>query len=299
MPSNITYKSMGQWEYIRDKLHQPHPGYADLQVYFRTIIGISLIVFLILFILEPFSFDERSIKNNTFLTALVYAGIAFSMMLFSTVWLKLFPKIFAEENWTLGRELLYIAYQMVSVALAVWLFNALRGLHNLSEYPYLYVLLMVFSVGILPYSLITIFLHNLLLRRNLQQASDMNRYTGTTELEQQANQFLYTPKLMEKIRLEDFYYAESRGNDLLLLGVYEGQVFQYTIRSTLNQFEEDNKQYTSLFRCHRSFLINMGKIQKIEGNASGFQVLLYSEIPPVVVSRTRTKEFKSLLLKKD
>ncbi len=288
---------MSQWEYMRGKLHQLHPGYAELRIYFRTIVGISLIVFLILFVLEPFHFDERSINNNTFLTALVYAGVAFTMMLLSTVWMKVFPKIFAEENWTLGRELLYIAYQMTSVAFAVWLFNAFRGLHNLSEYPYLYVLLMVFSVGILPYSLITIFRHNLLLRRNLLQASHMNDYTFAPAHNQQVVPFLCVPKLMEKIPLEDFFYAESRGNDLFLFCVSEGQVLTYTIRYTLNQFEEDNKQHKALFRCHRSFLIHMGKIRKIEGNASGFQVLLHPKMPAVIVSRTKTKDFKAFVLK--
>ncbi len=289
---------MNRWKYIQEKWHQLHPGYADLRIYFRTIVSISAIVFLILFILEPFNFDERSIRNNTFLTALVYAGVAFSMMLLSTAWIKVFPSAFAEESWTLGRELLYIVYQMTSVAFAVWLFNTFRGLHSLSEYPYLYVLLMVFSVGVLPYSLITVFRHNRMLRNNLQHAAQMNQYTQVSKRESQVNQVLFVPKLMEKIRLEDFYYAESKGNDLLLFCVVEGEILQYSIRYTLNQFEDDNRQHEALFRCHRSFLIHMDKIRKIEGNASGFQVLLHPQVHTIMVSRTKTRDFQGKMEKK-
>lgn len=91
---------------IRKHLTQPHPGYSDLKVYFRTITGIALLVFLILSILQPFNFGQRNINDSPYFTAFVYAGSAFLTMFAGALWIVLLPGWFSEKNWTLRSELL-------------------------------------------------------------------------------------------------------------------------------------------------------------------------------------------------
>lgn len=282
---------------IRDILNQSHPGYSELPVYFRTITGIAVVVFMILSIFQPFNLHERNINGDPILTAAVYAGCAFLTMLLSTLWILLFPGLFAPENWTLKREFGIIVYQMSSIAGSVWLLNIYRGVMLPGEASYLRTLLMVFSTGILPYVVITFIRHNYMLRKNLAEARELNGRLEKIPAEDAVQKTLLIPKMNTPVLLESFYFAESKGNILHFFCRIDDEVIEYKVRSTISEFEKDNSGLKALFRCHRSFVINLKKVIRAEGNAAGLRVMLHPMLPGITVSRTRVGAFYEALEK--
>jgi len=68
------------------------------------------------------------------------------------------------------------------------------------------------------------------------------------------------------------------------------------LRVTLTKIDEELQDYTSIIRCHKSYIINVNFITDISGNARGY--LLKSDVIPfdIPVSRNFSKQsLKGLL----
>ncbi len=50
-----------------------------------------------------------------------------------------------------------------------------------------------------------------------------------------------------------------------------------------------------IYRCHRSFLVNLSNIKTVTGNSNGFKIYFKSYNKHVPVSRSYTNEFKKLI----
>ncbi|MBZ4188758.1 LytTR family DNA-binding domain-containing protein [Niabella beijingensis] len=286
-------------------LKQPHPGYGDLRIYFRTVLGIVLVVFLILSILQPFKIGERNIEGNAYITAAVYAGGAFLAMSLNALWLLLFRDWFRAESWTLGKELIVMGYQFFSIGITIWLINHFRGTLAPEDTGFARSFFLAIAIGILPYIIATFGRHNYLLRHHLKAVAAFNEQLKELQMLKQEDAgrktgtgYLNIPRLEHPVGVDDFLFAESKGNNLLIQFVANNRVQTHTVRSTLNDFAQANADISHLFRCHRSFIINLDKIMQVQGNAAGYQVVLHPELPPVVVARSNVAAFKQLLAEK-
>lgn len=101
----------------------------------------------------------------------------------------------------------------------------------------------------------------------------------------------------KKIKIETKqgeYYLEI--DEILYLEVYSKEVNIHTndnvykVMSPINVFEEKLEPYY-FFRCHKSYIINLKKVTRIEKNN------VYIENRLIPVSRYKFKEFKTLLAK--
>lgn len=101
----------------------------------------------------------------------------------------------------------------------------------------------------------------------------------------------------KKIKIETKqgeYYLDI--DEILYLEIYSKEVNIHTndnvykVMSPINVFEEKLKSYY-FFRCHKSYIINLKKVTRIEKNN------VYIENRLIPVSRYKFKEFKTLLAK--
>ncbi|MGM9536393.1 MAG: LytR/AlgR family response regulator transcription factor, partial [Intestinibacter sp.] len=101
----------------------------------------------------------------------------------------------------------------------------------------------------------------------------------------------------KKIKIETKqgeYYLDI--NDILYLEVFSKEVNIHTndnvykVMSAINVFEKKLKPYY-FFRCHKSYIINLKKVTRIEKNNAFIGNIL------IPVSKYKLKEFKNLLAK--
>lgn len=284
-------------------LKQPHPGYQNLPGYFKMVAAISVVVFLILSILQPFNIGQRNINGNAYITAIVYAGGAALTMGIGAIWLLLFPGWFNNKNWTLGKDFIVFSYQLISIGFTIWAINNYRNLED--ERGYGRAVFLVFTIGILPYALITFIKHNRYLKQSLKEAEQMNLQLKSLQNAHHAEAgvssvtdhpaYLILTKSSVKIPVSEFLFAESKGNNLYINHTHQNRPKTEIMRCTINEFSENNLLYPSLLRCHRSYIINMDKVQKIQGNASGYQLVLSTDLPIVTVARSYVNIFKMKL----
>ena len=101
-------------------LRSPYP---ELRQRWKTVVLPSLLVFFILYFLQPFGISRM--EENRFLVLSGYALVSMAMLAVVVyVFPVLFPAWHREERWTLGKELLATLLMCVLVTLGNWCYTA-------------------------------------------------------------------------------------------------------------------------------------------------------------------------------
>ena len=95
--------------------------------------------------------------------------------------------------------------------------------------------------------------------------------------------------LKMSVNLSNLYYIESDDN---YIGVWytdsRGDLKKYMLRCRLKAIEESFKGST-LVRCHRKYIVNMGKVKVLRKEKDGYELELENDlIQPIQISKTYT-----------
>ena len=103
------------------------------------------------------------------------------------------------------------------------------------------------------------------------------------------NLYDYNGTLKLTINSESLYYMESQDNYVKIYYENQGKLLSYMLRCRTKVIEE-NLADTSMVRCHRSYIVNVMKINHIKkGGKSRYIVLTNEQIKPIPVSKSYFK----------
>jgi DNA-binding LytR/AlgR family response regulator len=86
-------------------------------------------------------------------------------------------------------------------------------------------------------------------------------------------------------------FAKADGNYIELTKSNGNQITTEVKRISLTQFETQIKDYPHFFRCHRTYLVNMFKIEKVTGNSQGYLLSFNETNIKIPVSRKQIDSF--------
>ncbi len=287
----------------------PYPTFYQR---WKAVVIPSVIIFLILYILQPFGISQ--IKNGVFWvvggSALIAAGAS---GVFTYLLPALFPTYYKEQNWTLGKYVLNLLLMLLLIAVGVWAYQSwLMGMW-LDKQLFFVALFWVMVLAPFPTVFFLMWNRNLQLTRNLKEATEMNAHlsrrvspeAGTADLEDKESSsdemlvFSGGTKEMLEIKAGDFLYAEAKGN-YVKVGYRsdsdkEKKVTWRLLRATMKQAEEAVSACSFIIRCHRAFLVNIRMVVKVDGNSQGYKLNLEHCEEEIPVSRAYAKEVKALI----
>ena len=151
---------------------------------------------------------------------------------------------------------------------------------------------------------------NVLLNKNLQEAQHINdlltnMHDGKNKAPQatETNNAQITDWLtlsgclqdVTEFAPQDFLYAESDGNYVTIHYTKRSQEKELLLRATMSQIEEAFSAMPQAVRCHRAFLVNIDKVEKVSGNAQGLRLRIDYCNEEVPVSRAHVNKVKQLL----
>ena len=145
------------------------------------------------------------------------------------------------------------------------------------------------------------------LAAELEETKRLNeaiKYTNTQTLTQSNNQTVkqsnnqaitLSGSTSESITLSitDLLYIESVGNYVKVYHLCNGDVRSDMLRATSKQMEETLKDYPTVVRCHRAFLVNLAQVEKISSQSGTMQLVMQHTQDILPVSRTNTAKVKS------
>lgn len=269
----------------------------------NSIILISIVIFLIMYIYQPLGFSQY--HKNKLLGALPFGFATFCSLLFCNYILK--GKILKHRvaRWTILHEAGYILTVFLVIAFCntlifLFFFEDIQLFRNSSPLVraglLLRALMVTVAVGIFPVAGVIAIRYHRAMRHHLDSIIRSDQQLQETNPAQElvfpsAN----TTEAPLKINLHDFLFLEVVKNHVHVYHYVNGQVTSTVIRNTLTAIQETVEAPT-LFRCHRSFLVNLAHIKTATGNSNGYKIILKDyEHYPVPVSRSFVPAFQEII----
>lgn len=266
--------------------------------YFKTYLGVSISVFLFILFFQPFPTANFEFENKQLYISgyglIVFIIQVIVQIIFQAYLIK--DKTDEEYNpiWNLLYYFLLLA--LTSVAFVFYL----RYVGNTAITFNLVLRVVVISVSV-P---VTLYLKNSLqlINGKYQQLLDENRLiqdrlTQFTESSSNKSVELSSDNEGDNliIQVSEIVYAKSADNYVEVGFKEGGEVRKKLIRNTLKNIENQLKEYHVFTRTHRSCIVNIQHIEKLNKNFNTYWLTLIDTKETVPVSRQYLMAVKDLL----
>ncbi|GAB5410536.1 MAG: hypothetical protein BalsKO_29010 [Balneolaceae bacterium] len=275
-------------------LHNEYPApKAELRTIITSLLFGAFIGFF-LFFFEPFDINIENGKN-TFLSIFFY-GLITSTVLIIFIYLfpLLFPVLFSDIYWTVKHQILLSFAILFVIATLNGLYTNFINSLSFSWANYWWIINKTFVLGGIPFSFLILIDYQRKKTSNTNEA----RYIHTKNLKHRSISLstiwtITTDLKSEVFTFDDQYFshAEAVGNYVDIYIIEENKLTCTTYRMSLSSFvKQVDANY--LKRCHRSYFVNLNKIENVSGNAQGLRLTLTDGISIVPVSRNYISDIK-------
>ncbi|WP_170265019.1 LytR/AlgR family response regulator transcription factor [Salibacter halophilus] len=263
------------------------------------IIAISIFIGLFLMVFEPFGLQFIEMEYKA-LFLFGYGVVTFCFMVLNLIIIpKIFPRHFAEKNWTVKRHIIWLVIDVVMIAAGNYLYSVWVGFFSWAGIEgFLIFLGFTIPIGLFPAVITTFIQQNINLKRNLAGSDEINTSISHKKDHTETNSTLdlTAGNQTYSFHYEQIIFIESEGNYVKVHYRDGEEVKREMIRSTMKGVE-DLISNEVLFRCHRAFIVNLDYVQKVEGNSQGFTLQLEFSNDQIPVSRSYTKPFKKAMIR--
>ena len=247
--------------------------------------GLFIFVFLLFF--QPFGLSNMD--TNKSLYVLGFGLITSVVMLANyTIIPRMLPRVFDADEWTAGKDILYVLWIIIIIGLSNYLYHAKLGGQAIDSGAILSFIIITASVGAFPITLMVFINEFILNDRHEKNASRISEQIESgamaAQFEQAQKQIIIGDNESDAIELnqDDLIYIQSSDNYCSVHYLKDSQVLTRLIRTTLKNVEAQLSGFSDMKRCHRSYMINRQKIAKITGNARAYTIhfsMIDSRIP--------------------
>ena len=211
--------------------------------------------------------------------------------------------MFAEERWTVGREVIAVMTNILLIAIAnrlylTWLF----GPQEDGGMSWSSMILITFLVGLFPVMGLVLFNYISQLKKYSLTAAELpvhSHHSGSSLVKDIQAQPIQTNQASSDTRVtlvadnekdtlpilvENLLFIESSDNYCTVVHLKNEKVAKPLLRSSLSRLEKQIGQ-PHIVRCHRSYVVNLDQVERVTGNAQGYKLHLLSGEFMVPVAR--------------
>lgn len=272
-------------------LNQPYPLDESSVRQLRKAALIGLFVGLFLLIFQPFGLNGWE-TNHKAIKILGFGLVTFVITVINCVALpKALPQLFSETRWTVGREIILVMANILAIALGNRLYVAwLLQVKEISSVSWGGIVLVTFLIAFFPVVGLVLVSYITQLKKYSNAAATLPIHptVAPSAPSAEASASVGTPTLPapttvtlvadnEKDTLTflaaDLLYIESSDNYCTVFHLKNAQPVKPLLRSSLSRLE---KQISNghIVRCHRSFVVNLNRVERVTGNAQGYKLHL-------------------------
>ena len=269
-------------------IEQKYP--APIPVLRNLIIAILFGLFIGLFLLffEPFNINLSNNKNKVFQLLFFGCITTIVLLIFLYILPLLFPKIFSDKHWKVKHQVIFYFIILFVIATFNGIYTNYINSLLFSWSNYWWIISRTFVLGGIPIAFLTLLDYRRKDRLNRDQADTI--FNEQKEFKRKSNKIIHhisTDLKNETISFKenDFNYALADGNYIDMCILVEDTLKKVPYRITLSAFEAQLEKSSSLIRCHRSYLVNLKKVENISGNAQGLKLKIKNQLETVPVSR--------------
>ena len=272
-------------------LHQPFPHESSFKRQIINAVVSGLIVTFFLRIFSPFEFATAPV-NNLNLFALGYGVITTSIILFFIFIEFFFPSLFNEDRWTIGKNILYYFILVFLIGSANLFYTSLLTRLKVGLDTFLTFQFYTLSITLIVVSALTMMKYFRALNFYKKEAEKADDKVHQLKLSNE-NVLLSIKSENEKenfqLLLDDLIFIEAADNYSKIVFKNNDKIITTLIRSSLKRLEDQLKQ-PELFRCHRTYIVQLRNVENVMGNSQGYRLNLKHMQHSIPVSRRAGKD---------
>jgi hypothetical protein len=281
---------------------QPYPVSDKSSSKWQTALGTGLFIAVFLYLFRPFGLS--SIPTSNALTVIFGYGIVTFLCLVFNLFLvqAVFPKLFDEEKWTVGHQFFYTLWIVLTIGIGNALYTITIFQQPFTLLTFLYFQIITVTVAVVPVSFMLLLNQNRLLRRNqklaLKLSGRIRRYKKMEAVDRQPVQLTgeNTGDILT-VPARDILFINAADNYVEVTYFLDNEIRKKLLRTTLKTMRTQLKDFTSFYRCHRSWIVNLDHVVSVNGNAQGYRLKLGNSDVLIPVSRSLNSELDSRLAK--
>jgi len=289
---------------IKSLFYQPYPFYYHSGKRILLMAGIlTAAVSLFIYFIQPFSYNFAEHKYTFSVISFLNGFLVGLLFLLYTGLIRGFsPHFFRERYWTLGKEVAFWIFFILITGVGNFFLRELiyDNPENFSlnflklEVVHSLTVGMLFLIAILTGK----YIHILTTTRD-KAVSWNKRVKNFREKEFENPTVTVTAESpMDHItfRLSEFLYAMVDGNYVEFhLRKKDGSSRRHITRNTLANVEKQLWHYPNILRVHRSYIVNIGKVNSVSGNAQGYKLQIEGTDDTIPVSRSYISSFDEVM----
>ncbi len=283
--------------------NKPYPYEESLQRRFLISLLFGLFIGFFLLVFQPFDI-QKVVHNHKSLFILGYGLVTFIIMMITYfVFPLVFVKFYNSEKWTIKKEVIHILSNIILITLFNVIYtllfcNTCKSFYSDWITVFIFSFFSVLIIGIFPITFMLLIYQNILLKKNIKNAEQI-----TKNLKQTKNDdtpitiYSGNQKKVLNLKSEQLILIESNGNYINVYYNIKNNLKREIVRNTLKNTENITLQNPAFIKCHKSYIVNINKLKKVNGNAQGYKLefdTLDFEIP---VSRNLSKKVLDIITK--
>lgn len=282
---------------ILNYFDQAYPYYyKNRRNLFFILLIFSFVSFLFSYLFQPFDVNMSEFKINSIWILLIHAFIPLPIVYIYFWFVN--KSIKDETTWKIGTEIFHLSVVLFFIGLSDFLIRDFIYT-NPDNWSFKYLIEEIrntFLVGMLLLAIILPLNLQRLLKTYQNSATKLNlknpNYLKNSD-SIQINSFINSESF--NLKINSFLFAKIDGNYAEIYTISEGDFHKKLIRISLKELKEQLKECDFIFKTHRSYLVNTNQIKSVSGNAQGYKLQLNNYSAQIPVSRSRIKEFNTLL----
>lgn len=274
-------------------LNKPFPFNDDLKYNSKLIFFISIGVLAFLYLFQPLDVSLMANKQKIYVVVGLGVITFLSLSLNLLILPSMFPKIFLKRIWNIKKEILWNIWILSTISVGYFLYYRALGIFDIDFNMIVGLIL----IAVIPITGLITVNQNRKLRSYLELAERINKKLEENKsIEEKLVHFksdYVKDNLSIKVSLLLFIRA---ANNYIEVFWKEGDRHKsQMIRTSLLKVEELLKEHKFIFKCHRSYMVNINFIDKIEGNIQGYKLFFENLDFSIPVSKNFANKLKELI----
>lgn len=281
-------------EHLRKEVEYPKRYQPQNLIKSSVIVFIILLTFLLFF--KPFGVYDPELKMHYLFICFFHALVPAIVIWVYFGILNYFRKTQNQIKWTLLIEYIHIGLVLLLVGTSSFLIRDLlyTNPNNWSWNYFFEEIRNCFVAGIFFYFFLR--LSSFYFESKKGDPFVLQFIPLAIEAEKsilKSNLFISTQVKQDDFSLDidQLLFAKADGNYIELTKSNTNKITTEVKRISLTQFETQIANYPHFFRCHRTYLVNMFKIEKVSGNSQGYLLSFNETDVKIPVSRKQIDSF--------
>ena len=268
-----------------ESLNKRYPFNDDLKINLRSIVSISLGIFLFLLFFEPFNIQNPDFNNRLIILATFGAITLVLLSLFRLVIPSIFSRAFSEERWTIKKEIIIDLLFVIFNSVAFTFFARYVGQTHITFHIVIIIVIISITAASVLVVVNRIYLLGLQVARLKEKLPENNNETEQEKPKREIEFESENKTDYFQLPAEQVLLIKSASNYIEVLYRKDDNLHTKLIRNTLKATEKMLSKYPEMIRCHRSFIVNKTHIESLKRDSDGLVLTLFGYPKEIHVSR--------------